>query len=196
MPPFAGSGAAALIGFAGAAFAISGGTSGGPEDGNRLLGAISTLVAAFTYALVIVLVRLRTRQEDSLTIVMFSNVMPCLILGAIVLGIEASPAWPGLVTLPALDQMPTRAVIGFFGMSIWWMFTLAYARAPAQRLAPLEYTALIWAGLLGFVFFREMPSWQLYVGAGIIIGACLLVAFDSHFTSRREARQPVSDILD
>jgi len=74
------------------------------------------------------------------------------------------------------------------------LLTLAYARAPAQQLAPLEYTALIWSALFGAVFFSEMPGWRLWAGAAIIIGACLLVAFENRFATRREAGLPASDL--
>jgi drug/metabolite transporter (DMT)-like permease len=74
------------------------------------------------------------------------------------------------------------------------LMTLAYARAPAQRLAPLEYSALIWSGLFGSVFFSEYPGWQTWVGAVIIIGACLIVAFEERFSTRTETQMPVSDL--
>jgi len=73
--------------------------------------------------------------------------------------------------------------------------TLAYAKAKAQTLAPFEYTGLIWSALLGYVFFQEIPGWRVYAGAAIIIAACLVVAFETHFIARREARVPASDIL-
>ena len=36
---------------------------------------------------------------------------------------------------------------------------------------------------------------RLWAGAGIIIAACLVVAFETHFIARREAKLPASDIL-
>ena len=72
--------------------------------------------------------------------------------------------------------------------------TLAYANAKAQTLAPFEYTGLIWSSLLGYVFFHEIPSLRLYAGAGVIILACLVVAFETHFAARREARAAAAEI--
>ncbi|MEE9380369.1 MAG: DMT family transporter [Hyphomonadaceae bacterium] len=174
---------AILVGFAGAVFTISTETVGAPEGTNRTLGAAAAFLAAFAYALTIVLMRLRSREEDTLTIVMFSNVMPAIILLPFLLATEP---------VPPVSMLPVFAMMGFFGMSVWWMFTIAYANAPAQRLAPLEYTSLIWSAALGYVFFQEIPGWRLYVGSAVIIGACLLIAFESHYANRREARMPVS----
>lgn len=179
--------AAAIIGFAGAALTLSGQTGGAPEDGNRLIGTIAVLISALTYATSVVLLRMRAQIEDALTILMLANVLPALIGLPFLIAIDP---------VPAVNHLPIFALLGFFGMSIWWLFTLAYARAPAQRLAPLEYTALIWSALFGWLFFNEVPGWQLYAGAVIIIAACLMVAFEQHFSSRREARQPLSDLVE
>ena len=178
---------AAVIGFAGAAVTLSGETAAGPADGDRLIGTIAVLIAALTYAISVVLLRMRAQKEDTLTIVMLANVLPALIGLPILFAIDP---------VPSVSELPTFAALGLFGLGIWWLFTIAYGRAPAQRLAPLEYTALIWSALLGWLIFGEIPGWQLYVGAVIIIGACFLVAFEDRFTSRREARLPVSDVVE
>lgn len=174
---------AAFIGFVGAVIAMSGDTTGTPVNGNRTLGIISVCIAAVAYAMTIILLRKRTKTEDSVTIVMMSNVLPALIIVPIAIGVSLfGPSelfGRPIGQFPELHLIPVLVSIGFFGMGIWWMFTLAYARAPARMLAPIEYTALIWAALIGFLFFDEFPGWQLFVGATIIIVACLLVAFDS-----------------
>ena len=179
--------AAAVIGFAGAALSVSTATNGAPEDAERLLGAAAAFVAAFLYALTLVLIRLRSREEPPLVIATFSNVIPALFL------------LPFLVTgLPALDLslLPIFVGLGIGGFGVWWLFSIAYSNAPAQRLAPFEYTALVWSAILGAIFFDEIPGWPLYVGAVIIVAACLLVAFEDRFETRRKARLPISDLPD
>ncbi len=170
---------AALIGFGGAALAVSASTSGAPEETNRLLGAGAGLLSAFLYAVSLVLIRLRTRDEDPLTIAMFTNVFPGLMLLPVLI-------W----SVPTVDMafVPVFALLGAMGALVWYFMTFAYGRAPAQRLAPLEYTSLIWASVLGFVFFEEVPGWQLYVGAVIIIAACLLVAFEERIGAMRASK--------
>ena len=178
-------GAAAIVGFAGAILAVAGSTTGAPADGNRLLGTLLCLVAAVCYALTLVLMRLRTRSEDTLTIVMFTNLMPGLILLPYLLAVEP---------VPELKTLPIYFGFAVAGVAVWWLMTVAYAKEEAQKLAPIEYTALIWAALYGWFVFNEVPSWQLWVGAVIIIGACLLVAFESRFRTRTETKLPASDI--
>jgi S-adenosylmethionine uptake transporter len=179
--------AASLIGFAGAALAATAQTEGGPVDGNRLYGTVSILISAVLYALNIVLLRLRTKEEDSLTLVTFMNVFPALFLLPFMLVFSE---WT-----PETASWPMMVLVAFLGIGIWWLMTLAYGRAKAQTLAPFEYTGLIWSALLGYALFQEVPGWRVYAGAAIIIAACLVVAFETHFIARREARIPASDIL-
>lgn len=178
---------AAVIGFAGAAVALSGGGHAGPEGGNRMLGIASVLISAVAYATSVVLLRMRAQKEDTLTIVMLANVLPALIGLPLLFTVDP---------VPTLTQIPVFAALGFFGLSVWWLMTIAYGRAPAQRIAPLEYTGLIWSALFGWLLFGEVPGWRLYIGAAIIIGACMMVAFESHFATRRAARQPVSNVVE
>lgn len=178
---------ASLVGFAGAALAATAHTEGGPPDGNRLYGTGAILVSAVLYALNIVLLRLRTKEEDSLTLVTFMNVFPALFLLPFMLLFSK---WT-----PQAESWGAMIGVAFLGIGIWWLMTLAYAKAKAQTLAPFEYTGLIWSALLGYAFFQEVPGWRVYAGAAIIIATCLVVAFDTHFAARREAKLPASDIL-
>lgn len=176
---------ASLVGFAGAAIAISGEPTSMPEGGTRIYGIAAMLVSAVGYALNIVLVRMRTKEEDALTLVTFMNVMPVLFL---------LPFLPFAGALPETNTWPLLWAASLAAVGIWSLMTLAYARAKAQTLAPFEYTGLIWSSLFGYAFFQEIPSVRLYGGAAIIIIACLIVAFETHFTARREARAAAAEI--
>lgn len=178
---------AALVGFAGTMFALSAETRGAPPEGDRILGALAGFVSAFLYALTLVLIRLRARQEDTLTIVTLTNTLGGILLLPVL-----------IYSLPDMNwtYLPTLFLLGILGTSVWFLFTYAYSNAPAQALAPIEYTSLVWAAALGAFFFGEVPGWQLYPGAAIIIGACLIVAFESRFRTRKDTRSPTSDLPD
>ena len=176
---------ASVVGFLGAALALSGEPISAHIGGNRPLGLGAMIFSAVGYALNIVLVRMRTKEEDSLTLVTFMNVLPALFL---------LPVLPVAGPLPQADAWPLLVAVSFAAIGIWWLMTLAYARAQAQTLAPFEYTALIWSSLLGYVFFQELPNLRLYAGAAIIILACLVVAFETHFAARREAHTATTEI--
>ena len=176
---------ATLIGFAGAALAVTGRPQSGAVSEHWVLGTVSCFFAAFLYAVILVMLRMRATKEDATTIAMFTNVVPAIALLPVTFGLFGRPDW---------SDIPLFAMLGLLGYAVWYLMTLAYARAPAQRLAPLEYTALIWSGIFGSVFFSEFPGWQTWVGAIIIIAACLIVAFEDRFATRKETGQPVSDL--
>ncbi len=90
---------------------------------------------------------------------------------------------------PMLVDMPLFVVAGATGFLLWFLLTQAYARAPAQSLAAAEYTGLIWSALLGYFFFAEVPRWQVWIGAGVIIAAVMLSAWDSRRKPRKSYRR-------
>ena len=51
----------------------------------------------------------------------------------------------------------------------------AYRAAPAALVAPFQYSQMLWAVLYGYFWFEEVPDPQVFVGAGIIILAGLLI---------------------
>jgi drug/metabolite transporter (DMT)-like permease len=67
--------------------------------------------------------------------------------------------WPLLAGLAALNLLGQLGIIH------------AFANAEVSVVAPFEYTALLWAALLGYVVFDDVPSLTLWVGAAVIIGA-------------------------
>ena len=140
---------------------------------------------------------MRAVREDAVTIAMFTNIVPALALLpiSIVLPLLSSAGLaPAFWTNPDWSDLPLFLFLGLMGYSVWFLMTLAYARAPAQRLAPREYTALIWSAILGAAIFAEQPGWRLWAGALAIIASCLIVAFEDHFRTRRQAGLPASDI--
>jgi len=52
----------------------------------------------------------------------------------------------------------------------------AYARSEAQRLIPVEYSAFLWAALIGWLVFDEELSAGTVAGALLIVAGCLIAA--------------------
>lgn len=129
------------------------------------LGALAALVSAVTYALAMTLLRARARHDPVVTIVFIQNIGPGLILLA-----------PALVVWRTPEPMEWAIflAIGFAGVAGHLLLAMAFARAHAARLAPLEYTALVWATLFGFLFYGEMPTSYVLAGSTLIIGAAFI----------------------
>lgn len=154
---------AGLAGFAGVIVAAAGGDNFAP-DNQRLLGIAGALFSAVTYALSVTLLRGRASRDGPIAIGVLASVIP----GAII-------ALPAITTggMPPVSDLPDFLALGALAATGMYLLARAYGHAEAQVLAPLEYTALIWAALVGFFFFGEAPRPQVWIGAVIIVAACL-----------------------
>lgn len=154
---------AGVAGFAGVLIAASGGDNFS-ADNQRLFGIGAAVAAALTYALSITMLRARAGKDGPIAIGVLSSVIPGLII-----------ALPTIITgdLPPVGDLPDFLALGALAASGMYLLARAYANAEAQVLAPLEFTALVWAALIGIFLFDEIPRPQVWVGAVIIIGACL-----------------------
>ncbi len=157
---------AIAVGFAGTLIVVLGQTE---EAGaaRSWSGVTAALLSAVTYAFSLVLLRQRAQRDKYLHIVLFQNVGPALL----VLPFAAFVWQP--VNLMHLAWFMVMGVLGFIGHVL---MATAYARAEAARLAPLEYTALIWAVLIGYGVFSEIPTWATLGGGLLIVAAALLTS--------------------
>ena len=95
-------------------------------------------------------------------------------------------ALAGLVTLPFGWLMPTgfelAALVGtgFLGGTGHILLTESYRYASASVVAPFDYTSMIWALVLGYIMFGEMPTPMIVLGSAIIAGAGLFVIWREH----------------
>ena len=76
------------------------------------------------------------------------------------------------VTLVILAQLMLMTVIA---LAAHYLFAAAFARADVSALAPFEYTALVWATLIGYVIWLDIPSVEVWIGVTIIISCGLYV---------------------
>ncbi len=57
------------------------------------------------------------------------------------------------------------------------MMSWAYARAPAKALIPVEYTAFVWASILGWMVFDETVTASTVLGTALIVSGCVVAAW-------------------
>jgi len=114
----------------------------------RTIGAICALVGAFLNAGTVIQTRRLTESETTSSIVFYFSVI-CAIAG--------------LATLPfgwlaiTLTDFVMLSMIGIIGGMSHLFLTECYRHAPASVVAPFDYTAMIWAFLLGY-FVRRIAK--------------------------------------
>jgi len=128
------------------------------------LGALAAVVAAATYSLAVVSLRLLARTETPESMVFWFTAL--LSIGA---GLFAIPGWLPL----QFDHWPLFLGIGVTGALGQHFITDAFRNAPAAVVAPFEYTALLWGVALDLVVWRVLPGGVTLAGGAIVIGAGL-----------------------
>jgi drug/metabolite transporter (DMT)-like permease len=78
---------------------------------------------------------------------------------------------------PDLWQLGLFAIAGTFGSLGILCLTKAFRLAPVATVSPFEYTALIWAALLGYLIWQELPDSMTLVGAGIVVASGLYILY-------------------
>jgi S-adenosylmethionine uptake transporter len=86
----------------------------------------------------------------------------------------ATIAW--VWTTPSLFDLGLMFLVGAVAMLCFICIVRALALAPASVLAPLQYSAIVWAAILGWLIWRDAPTLPIVVGNAIIIGSGLYVA--------------------
>ncbi len=157
---------ASLLAFAGVLVILMGQPGGGIGVADwRAPAAI--LLAALLYAIGTVISRPLAQRAGPVEVALVFN----MVAGAMFLtGAPWFAMLPPLVHVPALVGAAVAATVSL--MLIAW----AYARAEAQHLLPVEYTAFLWAALFGWLVFRETVTPATLAGAALIMGACLWTA--------------------
>lgn len=139
-----------------------------PIDGLARWGALAALGSAMTAALVKILLRRMVAYESAPAIVFY------FALTASLLGLMTAPfgwVWP---SAPVALLLVAAGLLGGAGQL---MMTASYRYADASALAPFWYAQLLFATVLGFVLFDEVPTPNMLAGAGLVIAAGLLIAW-------------------
>lgn len=153
-------GLAVIIGFAGVLIIMR------PGDQIWRVEAFWALGAAFFYALAMIATRSLTRTETVVSIVVHGNI------AAVLLGAASLPF--GWIT-PTLNEMAVFVVMGLCGGISTLFFVKACRYTRVSILAPFEYTALVWAAVLGFLLWRELPDAWIWTGSAIVVTMGLYV---------------------
>jgi S-adenosylmethionine uptake transporter len=161
-----GSVTAGVVGFLGVLVAL--GADPRTLAPDRLAGVGAVLLSALTYAVAIVITRLRAVRDGPSVLSLLGALFPMAFLLPFL-------AWQ----VPVAQWTPRGAdwllvgLAGLTGAVALQLIARAYARAEAQLLAPFEYTALLWAALFGWAMFAEPVGPKTVAGAAIIALACL-----------------------
>jgi len=150
---------AVLIGFVGVVIALR------PSTAMLAWPSVFGLLGSLGFAMTLVLNR-QLRKTSDATLVTWQAVV-ALVVGAIM----AVGHWKAMTP----GELASLLLLGIIASAGHLLIARSLKMAPASVLAPLQYTLLIWAVILGWLFFGDLPDPQTWVGAAIIIGSGLFI---------------------
>lgn len=159
---------AALVGFTGVIVATQGAPSV-EESPLHALGVTAVLVSAALFSIAMVLLRQRAQTDGAPIVGLMTSLIPAFIVAGPAIAIAPPPNW---------SDWPIFLLMGALAAVFMYLMARAYAKAEAQQLAPIHYTELIWATVFGYIIFQEAPRAQIFLGAVLIIAACLYITYE------------------
>jgi len=144
--------------------------------------ALAALASSLMFAMTITGMKVMTRDHSTTTLLVWA--------GALGVIMSLPPAlfvwrWPSFVDLCLLSAM------GELGTITQWCYIKGMAIGDAAAMAPVDYTRLIFAIILGFALFRDIPNAVTMLGAAIVIGSTLYITVREVKMGARKA--PASD---
>ena len=146
-----------------------------PGGASWNLGVAAAIVSAITGALVSIWLRRLSNSERSVTIGLYYNSTGVLICLAWVL----ITGW----LVPHQGDLILFVAFGLMCAAQQWLLTISFRYAEASLLAPFEYLTMVFAAIVGYVFWEEIPVLTTWIGAAIIAASGLFI-----FMRRRRDR--------
>jgi len=142
-------------------------------------GALVGAAGALAGGLVVICIKRLATSEPTRVIMFyyaFWNAVFALIPAAL---LWVTPTWPQLVLL---------IIIGFLGIAGQGMITHGLTQGEATVLVPLDYSRVVYAALLGYLLFGEMPGPWSFAGMALIVASSLYLVL----TEKKRVPEPPS----
>lgn len=165
--------ASVCIGFVGVIVAVR------PTHLHQPVPILLALAAAALWAYTSILIRQVVATASTPVVMFVSNLTILGVCGALMPWLWQPITW---------RQLALMLLVGCFGMGGQFMSTEAIRLAPASVVAPISFSSLLWAFLLGLAIWGDVPDIAVFVGAGLILLSGLVVTGAEFWTLRRGRR--------
>lgn len=139
-------------------------------------GALLVIGSAALWAVAMIIIKIQSRTESSLTIVAYMGIF----LGVFSI---APAVW---VWQPfGLQTLGFMVLIGLFGSIAQMAISEALKETDSTALMPFDFLKLIWTAMIGVWFFSEIPDIYTWIGATVIFLSGLFIAIRERSTQRQ-----------
>jgi drug/metabolite transporter (DMT)-like permease len=124
--------------------------------------AVLALLAAMVWAVTSLIARRLSQQEPSSRILFYY--MAISVLATVPF---ATMTWTPI----AVTHLPVFLLTGLVGVIAHWLLAQAFRYGEVSLIAPFEYTGLVWAMILGYGLWGDVPTAGVLSGGGLIIAS-------------------------
>jgi drug/metabolite transporter (DMT)-like permease len=150
---------AVLVGFVGVIICLR------PSAATLTAPALIALAGSVFFALLMITTRTLRGTSDTVLITGITD-------GALIFGLVSAPF--GWVT-PSPRDIALLALLGLVAQTAHVCVNRSLKLAPASVVVPSQYTLIVWAVVLGYLVFGDVPEALMLIGAGIIVAAGLFI---------------------
>jgi drug/metabolite transporter (DMT)-like permease len=158
---------ATIVGFLGALLMLQPQTQGAAG-----WPAAAALASSLLFAFTVTGMKVMTRDHTTLTLMAWSAVLGFVL---------AIPAALFVWRWPTLGDFGLLCAMGVLGTITQACYINGMAEGDAAAMAPIDYTRLVFAVILGYALFRDVPNAMTMLGAGIVMASTIYITL-------REAR--------
>jgi len=169
---------AALVGFVGVIIMLQPGT--GSVEAWLGWPQLCALGAALLFALTITGMKVMTRDHTPFVLLVYAAVLGLIFSIPPAIFVWRWPTWPDLGLLAAMG------VIGTFTQGA---YIKGMEAGEAAVMAPIDYTRLVFAVIVGLLLFHEVQHAATILGAVIVVGSTLFISWREHQLAKRATLQ-------
>ena len=140
----------------------------GPKGGGELSGYLLVFLGSVGYAILFVSGRYMTATETVASLVFSFN---------LTVGIISLLLLPWFWQAISQNQILLVLALALFAVAGHFLLTLAFSKSEASLIAPIEYTAIIWAIAFDWFVWKSSPTLTTSIGAAIVIGSGLYIVY-------------------
>lgn len=131
-------------------------------------GMLMALISSFVWGVSVVIVK-RLSTTDSVVCIVSWMAISLTVMSFV----PAVLVWQW----PTATQLAWLFLIGTLGTAGHLLMTNALRIADATAVLPLDFTRLIWASVLGYLVFAEVPDIWVWLGGGIIVASATYIIY-------------------
>jgi len=150
------------------------------------IGIVFAIIGQFCFGLTIVIIKLTSKKDSSLTILSYQYLLTSLF--ALLIYIP-------LFEVPNIEQFIKLLIASVIGTLMHYTFNQAIKISDVTFITPFKYMGLVFSSLLGFIFFDDVPEIYTWIGGSIIFLSVLLITIRENQLNKDITKKSVINLM-